>query len=158
MLSCPPLPNPAHSYSVSVSLSFPTPPTPTLSLSLSLFVSLCLCHSPPLAFLFICYVLVLFSPSLFFIKKKRLFFSFVAVGFRAPNQTVPNPLELITAFPYLKPGGDYRPPDCRPKQRTAIIIPYRNRWHHLHILLNNLVPFLVRQQASFTIFVIEQVS
>ncbi|XP_076456736.1 beta-1,4-galactosyltransferase 2-like [Babylonia areolata] len=59
-------------------------------------------------------------------------------------------------FSFMSPGGDYRPPDCRPQQRVAVIIPYRNRWAHLHVLLNNLIPFLVRQQASFTIFVIDQ--
>ncbi|XP_076446853.1 beta-1,4-galactosyltransferase 4-like [Babylonia areolata] len=55
----------------------------------------------------------------------------------------------------LGQGGNYRPPHCQPEERTAIIIPCRNRWTHVRILLNHLIPFLIRQQVSFTLFVIE---
>ena len=57
----------------------------------------------------------------------------------------------------VRPGGDYSPPDCLPKDRTAIIIPNRNRWRHFRVLIKILIPFLIRQQLSFTIFVVEQV-
>ncbi|KAK7480881.1 hypothetical protein BaRGS_00027882 [Batillaria attramentaria] len=77
------------------------------------------------------------------------------VGLVMSNQSEQVPTLLEERFSFLKPGGDYHPPDCTAQQRTAIIIPYRDRWIHLHILLYNLIPFLVRQQASFTIFVIE---
>ncbi|XP_012935857.2 beta-N-acetyl-D-glucosaminide beta-1,4-N-acetylglucosaminyl-transferase, partial [Aplysia californica] len=53
-------------------------------------------------------------------------------------------------------GGSHRPQSCRSAERLAIIIPYRNRFEHLHILLNTLIPLLVRQLADFRIFVIDQ--
>lgn len=53
-------------------------------------------------------------------------------------------------------GGKSRPLKCRSRQKLAIVIPYRNRFEHLHILLNNLIPILRRQQKDFQIFVIEQ--
>ncbi|XP_055868991.1 beta-1,4-galactosyltransferase 5-like isoform X2 [Biomphalaria glabrata] len=64
--------------------------------------------------------------------------------------------ELQELFPEMESGGRIRPPDCVPKQRMAIIMPYRNRFPHLHIALHNLIPFLKRQQADVTFFVIEQ--
>lgn len=57
----------------------------------------------------------------------------------------------------MRMGGSYSPPHCQARQKTAVIIPYRNRWDHLHVLLYNLIPFLVRQMIEFTIFVIELV-
>uniref|UniRef100_A0A0B7B2K3 Beta-1,4-galactosyltransferase n=1 Tax=Arion vulgaris TaxID=1028688 RepID=A0A0B7B2K3_9EUPU len=53
-------------------------------------------------------------------------------------------------------GGHYEPEDCAAVEKLAIIIPYRNRHSHLHILLNNLLPVLIRQKRDFRIFVIEQ--
>ncbi|XP_055869006.1 beta-N-acetyl-D-glucosaminide beta-1,4-N-acetylglucosaminyl-transferase-like [Biomphalaria glabrata] len=64
--------------------------------------------------------------------------------------------ELQELFPEMESGGRIRPPDCVQKQRMAIIMPYRNRFPHLHIALHNLIPFLKRQQADVTFFVIEQ--
>ncbi|XP_059167407.1 beta-1,4-N-acetylgalactosaminyltransferase bre-4-like [Physella acuta] len=55
-------------------------------------------------------------------------------------------------------AGRMRPASCLPRERLAIILPYRNRYEHLHIVLNNLLPFLARQQADVTFFVIEQAS
>ncbi|XP_070208322.1 uncharacterized protein [Littorina saxatilis] len=78
------------------------------------------------------------------------------VGLTPSNQTEPNPQLLANTFSFLKPGGHYSPDKCQPRQKVAILIPYRNRWPHLQILLNNLLPFLIRQQSDFTIFVIEQ--
>ncbi|KAL8575035.1 hypothetical protein ACOMHN_063567 [Nucella lapillus] len=78
------------------------------------------------------------------------------VGLRLPTTTPQQLTDLEQRFSFLGPGGDYHPKECRPRQRVAVIIPYRNRWGHLLVLLNNLVPFLIRQQVSFTVFVIEQ--
>ncbi|KAH9514670.1 hypothetical protein Btru_023226 [Bulinus truncatus] len=64
--------------------------------------------------------------------------------------------ELIGYFPYMEKGGRLRPSECVPRERLAIIIPYRNRYPHLHIALHNLIPLLKRQQADVTFFVIEQ--
>ncbi|CAK6964266.1 beta-1%2C4-galactosyltransferase 3 [Scomber scombrus] len=53
-------------------------------------------------------------------------------------------------------GGRYRPPDCKARHRTAIIIPYRHRELHLKFLLYNMHPFLQRQQLNYGIYVIHQ--
>ncbi|TUA69865.1 26S proteasome regulatory subunit 6B [Bagarius yarrelli] len=58
--------------------------------------------------------------------------------------------------PLVVRGGRYRPPDCEPRHRTAIIIPHRNREQHLKYLLYYLHPFLQRQQLSYSIYVIHQ--
>ena len=54
-------------------------------------------------------------------------------------------------------GGSFIPP-CIPVQRVAIIIPYKNRQDSLKVLLNNLHPYLQRQQAHYRVFVSEPVS
>ncbi|XP_077381531.1 beta-1,4-galactosyltransferase 3-like isoform X2 [Festucalex cinctus] len=56
----------------------------------------------------------------------------------------------------LSPGGVYRPPDCRPRHRTAIVVPYRKRLTHLRALLDHLHPFLQRQQLHYGIYLVEQ--
>lgn len=54
-------------------------------------------------------------------------------------------------------GGYSKPNDCKQKNnRVAIVIPYRDRQTHLSIFLKNIHPFLMRQQADYGIFVIEQ--
>ncbi|XP_026861158.2 beta-1,4-galactosyltransferase 3 [Electrophorus electricus] len=58
--------------------------------------------------------------------------------------------------PMVVRGGHYRPPDCEARHRTAIVIPHRNREHHLKFLLYYLHPFLQRQQLSYSIYVIHQ--
>lgn len=57
----------------------------------------------------------------------------------------------------LSPGGMFRPIECNPKDRVAIIVPYRDRPQHLSIFLNNIHPFLMKQQIEYGIFVVEQV-
>ncbi|XP_046340970.1 beta-1,4-galactosyltransferase 4-like [Haliotis rufescens] len=65
--------------------------------------------------------------------------------------------EVQNAFAPLGTGaGHFRPPQCAAEQKSAIIIPFRNRHHHLPILLNNLVPYLLRQRRDFTFYVVEQ--
>eukprot|EP00057_Strongylocentrotus_purpuratus_P017896 XP_011672370.1 PREDICTED: beta-1,4-galactosyltransferase 6-like [Strongylocentrotus purpuratus] len=39
---------------------------------------------------------------------------------------------------------------------VAIVIPFRNRFHHLPIFLRHIVPFLKRQKLEFSIFISEQ--
>lgn len=56
----------------------------------------------------------------------------------------------------LQPGGHYTPQNCKSRHRVAIIVPYRNRNAHLRIFLNNIHPFLQRQQLDYRIFIIQQ--
>ncbi|KAK3868544.1 hypothetical protein Pcinc_026074 [Petrolisthes cinctipes] len=56
----------------------------------------------------------------------------------------------------LEPGGHYRPPECQARHKVAIIIPYRDRVHHLTIFLHHLHSMLQRQQIDYAIFVVEQ--
>ncbi|VDO40241.1 unnamed protein product [Haemonchus placei] len=64
--------------------------------------------------------------------------------------------KLEEKFKYLKPGGHYIPDGCKPMNRVAIIIPFRDRESHLHILLNNMHPFLTKQMLDYSIIVVEQ--
>ena len=59
--------------------------------------------------------------------------------------------------PLVVRGGRYRPPGCESRHSTAIIIPHRNREHHLKFLLYYLHPFLQRQQLNYGIYIIHQV-
>ncbi|XP_035793358.1 beta-N-acetyl-D-glucosaminide beta-1,4-N-acetylglucosaminyl-transferase-like [Anopheles albimanus] len=56
----------------------------------------------------------------------------------------------------LQPGGQYTPPDCTARNRVAIIVPYRDREHHLPIFLKNLHQFLMKQQLEYGIYIVEQ--
>ncbi|XP_072254500.1 beta-1,4-galactosyltransferase 4 [Pyxicephalus adspersus] len=53
-------------------------------------------------------------------------------------------------------NGRYQPEGCKAQQRVAILIPHRNREKHLLYLLDNLHPFLQRQQIDYGIYVIHQ--
>ncbi|XP_063708533.1 beta-1,4-N-acetylgalactosaminyltransferase bre-4 [Culicoides brevitarsis] len=55
-------------------------------------------------------------------------------------------------------GGRYHPKKCNSKHRVAIIVPYRDREHHLPIFLKNIHPFLMKQQIDYGIFIVEQTS
>jgi len=59
--------------------------------------------------------------------------------------------------PELLPGGHWAPTSCVPRQRIAIIVPFRDRESHLKVFLRILHPFLQRQLLDYTIFVVEQV-
>lgn len=61
-------------------------------------------------------------------------------------------------FTWVQTGGHHTPTRCKPRERVAILIPFRNRNIHLRILLNNLHPILYRQQLGYTIYVLKQVS
>ncbi|CAN7937157.1 unnamed protein product [Ixodes hexagonus] len=60
-------------------------------------------------------------------------------------------------FSHIMQGGRFKPMDCRARHRVAILIPYRNREHHLRVFLYNMHQLLPRQQIDYGIFVIEQV-
>ncbi|XP_048248403.1 beta-1,4-N-acetylgalactosaminyltransferase bre-4-like isoform X2 [Haliotis rufescens] len=75
------------------------------------------------------------------------------------TQVDESPTDLLhlsrTFINSFRPGGHYKPPECVSRTKTAVIVAYRNRQRHLVVLLNHLIPFLVRQQADFAIFVVE---
>ncbi|XP_055311748.1 beta-1,4-N-acetylgalactosaminyltransferase bre-4-like isoform X2 [Sitodiplosis mosellana] len=58
----------------------------------------------------------------------------------------------------LLPGGWYKPHECNPKDRVAIVIPYRDRAEHLPVFLKNIHLLLMKQQVEYGIFVIEQIA
>ena len=58
----------------------------------------------------------------------------------------------------VKAGGHWSPSDCIPRQRLALIVPYKDRAVHLHVFLNHYHRMLQRQKIEYTIFVSEQVN
>lgn len=65
-------------------------------------------------------------------------------------------IELENAI--IETGGKWSPSNCEAWQRVAIIVPYRDRYEHLLLLLSRLHPMLRRQKVNYRIFVIEQAS
>ncbi|XP_066936003.1 beta-1,4-N-acetylgalactosaminyltransferase bre-4-like, partial [Clytia hemisphaerica] len=57
---------------------------------------------------------------------------------------------------FVKKGGWWQPEDCKPRQSTLIVIPFRNRELQLPILLRQLHPILKRQNLHYRIMVVEQ--
>lgn len=64
--------------------------------------------------------------------------------------------DVIKKNPYVESGGKWQPSDCEPWQKVMIVVPYRDRAHHLRVLLNRLHPMLQRQKLAYQIFVAEQ--
>ncbi|TNN44622.1 Beta-1,4-galactosyltransferase 5 [Liparis tanakae] len=64
---------------------------------------------------------------------------------------------LLEGEPNRTPGGFWKPKDCLPRWKVAILVPFRNRHEHLPILLRHLVPVLQRQRLQFAFYIIEQV-
>ncbi|TWW65589.1 beta-1,4-galactosyltransferase 6-like [Takifugu flavidus] len=62
----------------------------------------------------------------------------------------------FTKFADMEFGGHWKPKDCIPRWKVAILIPFRNRHEHLPILLQHLIPMLLRQRLEFGFYVIEQ--
>ncbi|KAL1497182.1 hypothetical protein ABEB36_008181 [Hypothenemus hampei] len=71
----------------------------------------------------------------------------------------PVPMDNITGqqdfIPPL-PGGEFKPFDCIPLIKTALVIPYRNRIEQLNIFVNYMHQFLQRQNIHYRIIVVEQ--
>ncbi|NWV20309.1 B4GT5 galactosyltransferase, partial [Origma solitaria] len=56
----------------------------------------------------------------------------------------------------IKLGGHWKPSDCLPRWKVAILIPFRNRYEHLPVLFRHLIPMLQRQRLQFAFYVVEQ--
>ncbi|KAK2171809.1 hypothetical protein NP493_1025g01039 [Ridgeia piscesae] len=67
-----------------------------------------------------------------------------------------NITDVETANEHVAIGGKWKPHDCRSWQKVAILVPYRNRWQHLVLLLKRLHTLLQKQKITYQIFVIEQ--
>ncbi|XP_011449860.3 beta-1,4-N-acetylgalactosaminyltransferase bre-4 [Magallana gigas] len=78
------------------------------------------------------------------------------VGTIYPNLTDTSYKDMEFRFTWVQTGGHHTPTRCKPRERVAILIPFRNRNNHLRILLNNLHPILYRQQLGYTIYVLKQ--
>lgn len=59
-------------------------------------------------------------------------------------------------LPTVSVGGKWRPSDCRPRSKIALIIPYRDREDHLTRFLSNIHRFLQKQYLDYVIVVVEQ--
>ncbi|XP_038842090.1 beta-1,4-galactosyltransferase 5 [Salvelinus namaycush] len=64
---------------------------------------------------------------------------------------------LLNSEPSMTLGGYWKPKDCVPRWKVAILVPFRNRHEHLPILLRHLIPALQRQRLQFAFYVVEQV-
>ncbi|XP_013409688.1 beta-1,4-N-acetylgalactosaminyltransferase bre-4 [Lingula anatina] len=73
-----------------------------------------------------------------------------------PDTTAATWETLQAKYSTVEPGGRWRPKDCTSRHHVYIVIPYRDRDEHLRILLNNLHPFLQKQQLDYGIYVVEQ--
>ncbi|KAL3881585.1 hypothetical protein ACJMK2_028006 [Sinanodonta woodiana] len=68
---------------------------------------------------------------------------------------IPSWSEIEANNSALQLGGKYRPHDCTARNRVAIIVPYRDREMHMKLFLQNIHPFLQRQQLDYAIFLVE---
>ncbi|VDN55531.1 unnamed protein product [Dracunculus medinensis] len=63
---------------------------------------------------------------------------------------------VIRHYPFLQPGGCWKPTDCIARYKVALIIPFRDRQTHLTRLIDYLIPILKRQLLDFRFIVTEQ--
>ncbi|KAK7070123.1 hypothetical protein SK128_023977 [Halocaridina rubra] len=66
------------------------------------------------------------------------------------------PKEILVLKFGIQNGGMWKPSVCQSRYKVAVVIPYRNRTHHLKQFLSHLHPFLIRQQLDYRIIVVEQ--
>lgn len=64
--------------------------------------------------------------------------------------------EVEALYPHIGIGGHWEPASCTQRQRVAIFVPLRDRWHQVPILVKHLHHFLVPQWRHYTVYIIEQ--
>lgn len=64
--------------------------------------------------------------------------------------------QLEKHFPDVKEGGHWEPDHCAQRQHLAILIPLRDRWDQLPVLVRHIHQLLSKQWRHYTVFVIEQ--
>jgi len=57
---------------------------------------------------------------------------------------------------FVQPGGMSKPESCSARMKVAIIVPHRDREHHLRQFLKTIHPVMQKQQADYRIFVVHQ--
>jgi hypothetical protein len=62
-------------------------------------------------------------------------------------------IESLTKIYSFMKDGHYKPLNCTPVKKVAIIVPYRDRESQLKIFLNNVIPRIYRQQLEFGIYI-----
>ena len=72
------------------------------------------------------------------------------------KRTFKNITERLKSYKII--GGHSQPNKCKARQKTAIIIPYRDRLNNLKIFLNHIHPFLNKQQIDYGIYLIEPIA
>lgn len=65
-------------------------------------------------------------------------------------------LDTWLNYHHIEKGGTFKPIGCRPRQKVAIVIPYRDRSEHLETFTLYMHQFLPDQLVEYTIYVIEQ--
>ncbi|KAK2141304.1 hypothetical protein LSH36_1123g00052 [Paralvinella palmiformis] len=69
----------------------------------------------------------------------------------------PEPFDrVLETHTDLTRGGSWTPPYCIPRYRLAVVVPFRDRYRHLAVFVENMINFLKLQMVSFTIYIIEQ--
>eukprot|EP00090_Calanus_glacialis_P037310 TRINITY_DN6410_c0_g1_i1.p1 TRINITY_DN6410_c0_g1~~TRINITY_DN6410_c0_g1_i1.p1 ORF type:complete len:477 (-),score=141.37 TRINITY_DN6410_c0_g1_i1:60-1490(-) len=72
------------------------------------------------------------------------------------NQNIKTVEEAEENVTKVAVGGKFSPPDCKPRQKVAFVIPFRDRDAHLATWLSHMHPILQRQQLDYQVFVVEQ--
>jgi hypothetical protein len=67
-------------------------------------------------------------------------------------------IEDILSKDGIEFGGRYKPKNCKTNNEIAILIPYRDRYKHLLDFLLNMHPIFIRQELSYSIYLIEPIN
>ena len=64
---------------------------------------------------------------------------------------------LMSMYPNIKHGGEWWPSSCTAREKIAVIVPFKNRDHHLPYFTSVIHPFLIKQNVHYRIFIVNQV-
>lgn len=80
------------------------------------------------------------------------------IGRMVVSQSAPpmSTIEAQLSDSGLQLGGHFKPKNCLPQDKVAIVVPYRDREEHLRPFLQHLHPVLMRQGIEYQIFLVEQ--
>ena len=78
-----------------------------------------------------------------------------ADGRQKLNKRVYSLEKLEDMYPFM--DNEHYIPSCRPYQKIAIVVPYRDREKQLKVFINNVLPRIYRQNQEFGVYLVEQV-